>query len=246
MPSIYAISQDLIEVFSAIEENEGELTPELEEKLNISQEEFKDKVQGYVNYIKHIDDDIAAIKAEKCRLDELKTRKEKEKEKLSNILIGAIEKFGDTNKSGKKFVDYGTGKVSIRNTKAIDVNEDRISVIEGKFKEYIEYLDHYNQIDTLDNLDAETYNNTVMFGCPEEEHITDSDMSSIKLDINIKLPLSELKHYNKCQIISAIVKNLDGYKISTSVDKIKVKECIGNGTMVTVAQPIINKSLSIK
>ena len=47
MASIYNIQQDLLDIFDQIETNEGEITPELEEQLHISQDEFKDKIRSY-------------------------------------------------------------------------------------------------------------------------------------------------------------------------------------------------------
>ena len=115
MASIYNIQQDLLEIFDQIEANEGEITPELEEQLNITQEQFKSKIKDYSNVIKMLETDIAAIKEEKARLSDLQKSKEKNIERLKKIMVEAIENFGDTTKTGGKYVDYGTGKVSVRN-----------------------------------------------------------------------------------------------------------------------------------
>ena len=51
MASIYNIQQELLDIFNQIEENEGEITPELEEQLRISKDEFEDKIRSYTGVI---------------------------------------------------------------------------------------------------------------------------------------------------------------------------------------------------
>ena len=67
------------------------LTPELEESLKITQDEFKDKIQAYTAVVKQLEVDLAAIKDEKARLDSLKKSKEKTKKEKAgkdNLHIG--------------------------------------------------------------------------------------------------------------------------------------------------------------
>ena len=76
--NIFEIEQDLLSIFDEIEENEGELTPELEEKLAITQENFKNKVESYINLIKIKDGEINTISEE---INRLETKKEVGKHK---------------------------------------------------------------------------------------------------------------------------------------------------------------------
>ena len=112
MANIYQIKQDLLSIFD-----------ELEEQLNISKEEFKDKIKSYSDVVKMLENDITDIKAEKARLSDLQKSKEKSIERLKKIMIESIEMFGDITKSGSKFIDFGTGKVSVRQTQAVEVEE---------------------------------------------------------------------------------------------------------------------------
>ena len=111
MANIYNIQQYLFSIFDELEENGGELTPELEEQLNITQEQFKSKIKDYSNVVKMLENDIVAIKEEKARLSDFQKSKEKAIERLKKIMVEAIENFGDTTKSGGKYVDYGTCQV---------------------------------------------------------------------------------------------------------------------------------------
>lgn len=47
MASIYNITTELEDIFLELEENGGELTPELEERLAITQDNLKSKLDGY-------------------------------------------------------------------------------------------------------------------------------------------------------------------------------------------------------
>jgi hypothetical protein len=66
--NIWQIQQDLLAIFDELEENGGELTEELEQKLAISQEDFRSKVESYTNVIKSIKADVAAIDEERKTL----------------------------------------------------------------------------------------------------------------------------------------------------------------------------------
>ena len=146
MANIYNIQQELLAIFDELEENGGELTPELEEQLNITQEQFKSKIKDYSNVIKMLENDIAAIKEEKARLNDLQKSKEKNMERLKKIMVEAIENFGDTTKSGGKYVDYGTGKVSVRNSQAVEVEEDSVNRFVNRLITSLKWYNENNQL----------------------------------------------------------------------------------------------------
>ena len=49
--SIFDIDRELLDIFEELEENGGELTPEIEEKLQLNSQEITRKVKSYVAYI---------------------------------------------------------------------------------------------------------------------------------------------------------------------------------------------------
>ena len=154
MANIYQIKQELLSIFDELEENGGELTPELKEQLNITQEEFRDKIESYSNAVKMLENDIIGIKAEKARLNDLQKSKEKTIERLKKIMIDAVELFGDTTKSGSKYLDYGTGKVSIRNTQVVEVEEDITDRFVNRFLTCLRWYQQNNQLDTITSSDV--------------------------------------------------------------------------------------------
>ena len=56
--SIFSIEADLEAIFMELEDNGGELTPELEDKLKITQENFENKVSKYVKAIRYYEDNV--------------------------------------------------------------------------------------------------------------------------------------------------------------------------------------------
>ena len=130
--NIFQISQDLLDVFNELEENDGELTDELEKRLTVSQAEFKTKVEGYTKVIKQAEADIELVDKEIKRLQELKKSKNNAIDRLKKVIAWAIETFGETNKSGNKYYDYGTGKITVRTTQKVEVNTDVTDTVVSK------------------------------------------------------------------------------------------------------------------
>lgn len=254
MSNIFNLKQELLDIFNEIEENDGELTPELEEALNIRQEEFKDKIKSYSNVVKMLENDIIDIKEEKARLSDLQKSKEKAIERLKRIMAEAIELFGDTTKTGGKFIDYGTGKVSMRLTQSVEVEEDSIDRIANRLITGLKWYANNNQLDfgILDTKDVIDYINS---SSPTEEvddveidklDIKDLERltASIDFDIDFKTILSTKKGID---LIKSLL-DYNVFKIKAKADKKGIKEDAKGEEhyMPTYAKIVTNKSITIK
>ncbi len=69
--SIFNVEADLEAIFMELEDNGGELTPELEERLMITQENFENKVSKYVKAIRYYEDNVSILKGRKKGIDDL-------------------------------------------------------------------------------------------------------------------------------------------------------------------------------
>ena len=134
--NIWEISNALSLLIDEVEENGGEITPELEEKLALTQENLKEKIKNYAEVVKGLNGDLDTIKAEQKRLKDVAESKQKTIDRLKKIMAEAIENFGTPSKSGAMYVDYGTGKVSVRTTKSVSVNNTSISAIKDSIGDY--------------------------------------------------------------------------------------------------------------
>ena len=198
MANIFNIQQELFDIFNQIEENEGELTPELEESLKITQDEFKDKIQAYTAVVKQLEVDLAAIKDEKARLDNLKKSKEKTIERLKNVMRDAIMYFGETSKSGIKFIDYGTGKVSLRKSESVELDDDKLKAFTNRFISYFNWLRYQNTFDQteFDCKEITDYCNQAHGNDFDEDAIlpdfTEDDMAKIQADLDFRISLKDM------------------------------------------------------
>lgn len=132
--SIFDIDRELYSLYNEIEEAGGEITPETEEKLEINGQEMTNKVKNITNFINNLNADILAIKSETDRLAKLKKSKENTIKGLTNLVLFAIKKYGKEDKSGKKWIDWGTGKVTIRKSETVEVNNKKLEAINDMLK----------------------------------------------------------------------------------------------------------------
>jgi hypothetical protein len=243
--NIFEIQQDLLSVFDEIEENEGELTPELEEKLEVTQENFRNKIESYINLIKIKQGEINTICAEIERLNKIAESKNKLANRLNKIIIQAVNKFGDVSKSGAKFFDYGTGKVSIRKTQVVNTNDDLIKFIGGSFFNELLIRKERNQLDVLGPITKEDIISNLENEYPQ---LTQDDLENIKFTISLDVNLNDIvnnegfDYIKECMNISPNFKL--GSKVSKTDLKAKLKE---NGSCApNIARLDYNESLSIK
>ena len=253
MASIFNIQQDLYSIFDSIEENEGEITPELEEALTIKREEFSTKIQGYVAFIKQLELDNKGIKEEIARLKDLQKSKEKTIDNLKKIMAMAIDAFGDTNKSGTKFLDYGTGKVSIRKFDSIEVDEEGTKQFVNRFFRYFNWLHFTNTADQqeLDVKDVIDFCNKNKQDDEEdivETNYTDDDLTNLQANLDFKVNLKDLiTNPNGLKLINSLLDYKVLATIKPSVDKTEVKkEVKSNGEIPTFAKYVIKDNVIIK
>lgn len=251
MANIYQIKQELLDIFDEIEENGGELTPELEEQLAITQDSFKDKVKDYTNVIKTLQNDIVDIKAEKARLNDLQKSKEKTIDRLKTILVEAIEMFGDTSKTGGKFVDYGTGKVSIRNTQVVEVEEDVTDRFVSRVLSCLRWYQQNNQLDTITTADVLDYCNSKS---PDEETngdeitiLSKEDIAQIKANIDLDISVNDLLTTESGMKLAKALAEYSVFTCKAKVSKTDIKaNAKENHTMPVFAKLVDNQILTIK
>lgn len=210
--NIFEISKELESVFDELEENGGELTEELEEKLSISQDEFRSKVNAYLSIIKHIESDIDCCDKEIKRLQSVKKSKQNTIDRLKNILVWAIDKFGDSNKSGNKYVDLGISKVTVKSSNKVIVNEKYADdIISSTFAELNEA-----------NYTKELYDNPIkdLITTPENK------LDGITTTISVDIPLEDLYNDKGDNFIKSLFNYDANFKVKTNISKSSLKDKI--------------------
>ena len=84
--TLYKIEQQYLDIISQVEANEGELTPELEEQLTITEGQLAQKSIAYIEIISLKKSLVERIKQEKKRLDALQKRQQNIVDRLQNSL----------------------------------------------------------------------------------------------------------------------------------------------------------------
>jgi len=240
--NIFKIKQELHNIFDVLEENGGELTPELAEQLAITQEEFKEKVEAYSNAIKLFEGDINTIKTEQKRLKELADKKQKVIDRLKAIMLDAIEQFGETKKSGVRYIDYGTGEISIRNSKSVYVDDNLLTRLGNSIAITLGYTKQSNQLDVVDKLDISSVMKSI------DSDITEDDIKHTKLELSIDIPTAAIFDGTGYNIIKEMAKYTDTFDLIPIISKTELrKELEENGSCTPyLARLNNNKSIQIK
>lgn len=99
--SLFKIEEDLLSILFEVQENEGELTEELEKKLEISSEQLNDKLISYRKAITYLDGQARLVDEEAKRLKSMKESLEKGRDLLKDRVLHATITFGEQDKPTK-------------------------------------------------------------------------------------------------------------------------------------------------
>lgn len=116
--TLYNITAEQLRILDILEENDGELTPELEEALALTSEAFDEKAAGYIEAVRKYRD-LAANSAERIKeFQRIKKTAENIEKRLKERLLFAMQAFGDTSR------DVGAHKLSIRNSVSVFIEDE--------------------------------------------------------------------------------------------------------------------------
>lgn len=237
--NIFKLQQELLSIFNEIEDNYGEITEELSEKLKITQDNLKSKIESYTNVIKSIKSDINLIDEEAKRLADLKKSKNKLIDKLSSIIVEAIDLFGDEDKRGVKSVDYGTGRVAIRRSTKLELNDDKLSLMAEEYKSILQNEVLLGNASTTENISYEEFIERV-------QDINKEDINQSTFNVSINVNLKKLLDNDLFNIFRHIQSDITYVEISPKIDKTVLKGKLAEDSNLTIGKLVQNKSLTIK
>lgn len=128
--TLYEINQDYLRLMSEIEENEGEMTPELEQALAINEADHAAKLEAYGQIIANYKAEAEACKAEAARLKAKADRAARSAERLKDTI-----RFFLTATDRRK-VAAGVWSFSLRESVAVEVSDMEI-LPEGYIREKV-------------------------------------------------------------------------------------------------------------
>ena len=124
MANIYKIETEYRDIISVLVENGGELTPEIEQALQINQKDLYRKSESYAYAIKELDGEIDFIKSEIERLQALISKRDKSICRMKETVLKAMELY-EINKIETPII-----KISVRESEVVEmINEDQIEPI---------------------------------------------------------------------------------------------------------------------
>ena len=138
--NIFNISNDYLAIITEIENNDGELTPELEEALAINEQERDDKMEAYAYVIAQKKADIGLAKDEIDRIRGIIKRDENIIDKLKSVLINTMELFNLRGKSGNLAYRLPNHNMFTRVNKSLDIKIEEFTGDDiDKFGEFLDF-----------------------------------------------------------------------------------------------------------
>lgn len=116
--TLYQISEDQRRLNAMLEETGGELTPELEEALAITEANFVTKAENYGKAILHYKQMVAAAKAETDRIKAIQKTCENAIARMEERLRDAMILFD------KPKVEMATLKISLRKSERVVIDDE--------------------------------------------------------------------------------------------------------------------------
>ena len=113
--NLYQLTTEYKHLESILIENEGELTPDLEQALQINQDQLQAKGISYGYVIKSIEAESDIIDAEIKRLTQLKNVRDNAVERLKTTLKQAMEMYGVLE------LKTPTLKISFRKSESVEI-----------------------------------------------------------------------------------------------------------------------------
>jgi len=129
MSSLFQISNDMQLIVNELIANGGELTDELQDQLQITESQMKQKASGYAQVIRAMKYDNDVVDAEIKRLQAIKKVRKNTTERLENALSDAMQQFE------LDVIDTPTTKISFRSSQSVEITDE--NAIDKQFKTQI-------------------------------------------------------------------------------------------------------------
>lgn len=125
---LYDIQSEYAAIIAAIEENGGELTPEINEALTFNGADFDAKIENYIKAIRNADADAEAYKAEAAAFKAKADRAANTSATLKATVLAALR----SREIDKQ--QFGLFKASVRRSEKVLVAEDMIPALPDQYK----------------------------------------------------------------------------------------------------------------
>lgn len=253
--NLFNISQELEDIFLQLEENGGELTPELEERLAINEANLHEKLDGYRRVHSRFMSDVKACKEEEVRIAKIRKSKENQAERLKTNMLEAVMRFGNVGKSGNRVIELPDAKLYTKASACTEVDNQRTTALMQIF------LDLFHTAWEQDTLEAQygkmtndellqKINSKLVELYPNQEiqPYSFDDLLALRINFHFSYNLIELNGTDKLSLLKAWFDNEESVSnfIEADVNKTVVKSMIKDGLNISVTRIEEHDSLIIK
>lgn len=252
MGTLYSISKNILDIFEQIEEADGEITDEQLKELEITENDLKEKLSSYRRVITEWESDIDACKKESKRLNDVIKTRNNRITKLKDRMLWAVNTFGNDGKTNK-YIELPDCRISNRNTKSIEFDENRINLFIEVFLDTVKELVDNDILCTGDNSDIQGLLDVInskalaQWDKIDEPFVpfTIIDFTCMELNIStVHTPLQLFHSYKS--LLEYLGDNGENTKINIDNSKTVLKSILECDSNITFAKLINNQSLIIK
>ena len=251
MASLYNIENDLLDLFAEIEANDGEVTDEQLEALNIKEEELQNKLDNYYKAIQNWKADMAACKEEEKRIYNTRKKYENRIEKLKSIMLNTVNVFGTEGKNNK-FIELPTARIYTKSSKSVEIDEERTALLINAMIGFIteaynnDCLYTGNDVDFAGILQAVNANVIAEQG-PNFKPYTIDDLAILSVDVTYNGSFMTMFTGKEkvLELIASLYINTI-VKQNTPKEAFKYTIEVNGPDKITIARIVENQSLQIK
>ena len=118
--NLFQITNEMQSIMNELIENGGELTPQLQSMLTITESQLKEKAVNYAMVIRSMDYETNVIDEEIKRLQGLKKSRQNAMERLKSVLTNAMEQCD------MDAIETPTNKISFRKSQSLQILDETL------------------------------------------------------------------------------------------------------------------------
>lgn len=243
--SLYDITAQFINIFNEIEELDGEITPELDEALKITKENYAQKLENYACVIQDFKADVVVLKSEIERLTNRKKLFENRIARLEARMLDAVLEYGS--------VETAKFKIGTRKSKTTEIDSERVTKLRNATFEFARDMYSNGYID-FGNVDLEgmlaVLNANIEAEWNEDYEgefvpFTVDDLEAVKVNINSRSSIANLFTVSD-GMLESVLNNEMRFNVDNDMSKTELSNELKIRDNITVGKIQENVKLSIK
>lgn len=261
--SLFAISSELESIFFEIEEAGGEVTEEILAKLAITEDNLKQKLDGYRKAYTAISLEADACKKEEARIAAIRKTKENNARRLKDSMYEAVVAYGETGKSGNKVINLVDSKLYTKKTEVVTINADILLTFKDLVFDQFRELYNNDMLDisdtNVDSLDPQGFIDVInaKFKAEYSERaermmeeygrlFTTDDLMNLNVKFETSIGAYSLLSKAHFSLVNAFFNEEHISNIVPDINKTIIKNMLKDGIQSSFANLDYNESLIIK